>query len=319
MTIYLLIVYAAIILVATAVVGIWSWRLTMHRRRMERMERLLSRRYMRIVTTVMLSESSQPTRFPMMDCRGAKETLAKVLATVVQSVYGSDIEAVGRIVSENGIDRWLLRQVQRGRGFDRVYYMSLLAVLPLSGDIIEQATEYAGDSNRFMRFYALLIRIGGDSSLALRALSEYDSPLTEFEIAEIMALLKRGLLPVSCEPLLTSANRNLQLVGINIAKEFGVEEVMPLLLEVAATDRDRVVAKEALYALVMMHTSLIHPKIANSIRHFVASERRSLCRCLAYEGYSASVLGYLLGDKEKSYAERLVATYKRRIVCTPRL
>ena len=319
MTIFLLMVYAVIILVAIIVIGFWSWRLTIRQRRVERFEGRLSQRYMRIVVAIMLSDENLPTRFPMIDRHNAKDTLAKVLVVVAQSVYGLDVEAIGRIVADNHLDRWLLRQVQRSKGFDRAYYMSILALLPLSAEVVERAAKYANDSNRLVRFYALLVRISSDSSSALKALAEYGDSLTCFELAEIMALLRRGVLPVACEPLLASTNRNWQLVGVSIAKEFGVEEVVPQLLEIAATSRDRGVAKDAFYALIAMHASLTHPKIANSIRRFPASERRSLGRSLAYEGYSASVISYLLGERERVYAERLVATYKCRIVCVPQL
>ncbi len=313
----LLSAYVAIIVVAMVLIGIFVWRQIAGQRQLKRFERLLSQRYMRIVTAIMLSEEQLPMRFPMINHRGAKETLVRVLVAVAQSIYGPDIAIIGAIVAGNGLDEWLLRKVRRSRGFVRAHYLSLLAALPLSSEIVGRLSAYSTDRNRFVRFYTLLVRIGGDASSALRALAEYEMPLTGFEIVEIVALLRRGLLPVACEPLLVSSNRNLQIVGINIVREFGIEEVRPMLLEIAASNRDREVAQEALYALVDMHSSLTHRKIAYSVRHLADVERRQLCHRLAYEGYSASLLGYLFGGREQDYAELLVATYKRRIVCMP--
>lgn len=317
MIVTLQITYLTTILMAIFAIGVYAWWRGISTRRTQRLERVLSQRYMRIVTAVMLSNESLPTRFPMIERRGAKEILARVLATVATSVYGPDVAVVGRIAVDNDITPWLLRRTRSSRGFVRARYMSQLSLLPLSSESVAQVACYRNDPNRFVRFYALLIRIANDSSSALRELAEYKGSLTRFEIAEIMALLRRGMLPVACEPLLASTNRNLRIVGLNIAREFGIEEVKPLLLDIVASDSDDGVVQEALYTLVSLHSSLAHREIAERVRALVDAERRSLCRRLAYEGYSLSALTPLFESGERGYAEHLVATYKRRIVCMP--
>lgn len=310
-----------LLMLAVAVVVVWVTALVYRfgRVRMQRLEEVLSRRYMRVVTTLILSNEGLPTHFPMMERRGAHEVLSRVLATVASSLYGPDVVAVGRMARDNGVDEWLLRRAHRTRGLKRAYYMSLLAALPLAPEMVTQVARYADDGCRFVRFYALLIRIGHDSSSALRELAEYRESLNGFELAEIVAMLRRGMLPVACEPLLVSPSRNLRVVGLNIAREFGIEQVRPLLLEMAASDADEDVAQDALYALVAMHSSLASREIATGVRNMLSTERRSLCRRLAYEGYSATALERLFGRSEGRYAQRLVATYKRRIVCIPQL
>ncbi len=310
--ILLLAVAIAVVTVSTAV----KRQGLAHRRRLET---TLTNRYMRIVTAVALSNESLPSRFPMIEYRGGREVLARVLATVASSVYGPDVAMVGRIAVDNGIDDWLLRRIRRNRGFRRAYYISLLATLPLTSEAVAQVGRYADDTNRFVRFYTLLIRICDDSSSALRELAEYKNSLNGFEVAEILSVLRRGMLPVACEPLLASTSRNLRAVGINIVREFGIEEVKPLLLDIATGDSDEEVAQAALYALVAMHSSLAHHRIVASVRNMGGAERRSLCRRLAREGYSASALKHLFGRSDGQYAEHLVATYKRRIICTPQL
>lgn len=314
-----LVIYLATLSALILVVGITALVHRLRANRMQRLENLLSQRYMRIVTAVMLSNESLPSRFPMIECRGAKEVLARVLATVGSSVYGPDTAIVGRIAIDNGVDYWLLRRVKRTRGLRRAYYISLLACLPLSSRVVAQVERYDDDRNRFVRFYALMIRIMGDASSALRSLVEFGEPLNDFEMAEIMARLRRGMLPVACEPLLASQSRNLRILGLNIAREFGVEETKPLLLEMAASECDAEVARAAIYALVAMRSSLAHRHIAAGVRSMSALDRQALCRRLALEGYSAPALEQLFGGREGDYAQRLVATYKRRIVCTSQL
>ena len=306
---------------AAGIVGIWIAALanSFHTARTERVEKALSQQYMRVVSAVMFSTESVPSQFPMLERRGAREVLARVLTTVATSVYGSDVVALGRMAADNDIDQWLLHKVERSRGVGRAYYMSLLATLPLTSEMVIRIARYADDRCRLVRFYTLMIRIGHDSSSALRELAKYREPFNSFELAEIVAMLRRGLLPVACEPLLTSASRNLRAVGLNIVREFGIEEVNPLLLDIVAYDTDEGIAQDALYALVAMHSSLTSREIVTSIRNMHLAERRSLCRRLVHEGYSATVLERLFGNGEGQYAQRLVATYKRRIVCSPQL
>ncbi|MBO5875808.1 MAG: hypothetical protein J6Q20_04730 [Alistipes sp.] len=309
----------SIIAVATITLGVASFVQRVRIKRLAKLEELLRQRYMRIITAVMLSKESLPLRFPMIKYRGAREVLARVLSAVASSVYGPDSAILGRIASDNGVDEWLLHRIGRSRGMVRAYYMSQLAALPLASAVVVRVREYADDKNRFVRFYALLVRIANDTSSALRHLSEFGEPLSDFEIAEIMALLRRGMLPVACEPLLMSGSRNLQLVGIYIAREFGVEEAKPLLVEIATTQTDEDVARAAIYALVALHSSFNTRNLMASVRSMSADDRQRLCRRLVLEGYSAAALERLFGAREGVYAERLVSTYKRRIVCIPQL
>ena len=305
----------------SAIVAVWCAAILrrLRARRLRRLEEVLSQRYMRIVTAIILSNESLPYRFPMLEYRGAREIFARVLAVASRSVYGPDTAIIGRIAINNGIDIWLLHKIRHSKGYRRAYYISLLAALPITSGIVDQVARYDNDKNRFVRFYTLLIRISNDTSSALRSLAEFKEPLNDFEIAEIMAMLRRGLLPVACAPLLASNSRNLRILGLNIAREFGVEETKPLLLEIAVSEDDAEIAQTAIYALVAMRSSLANRRIATSIRNMPTDERRTLCRRLALEGYSASALRRLFGAQDGKFAEHLVATYKCRIICTPQL
>ena len=313
------IIYLILLVGAMAAGIMYAWWQRASRERSERIERSLSQRYVRIVMSVILSNGTLPTRFPMIEMWGAKALLARVLSALASSVYGADVSVLGRIAVANGIDVWLLRRVHRSRGVVRAYYLSQLARLPLTAKVVAQVDRYANDSNRFVSFYTFLIRISNDTTSALRELAEYKGRMTRFEISEIMSLLRRGVLPVACGPLLASTNRNLKLVGLNIAREFGIEAVKPQLLAIIAEGEDREIVQEALYALVSLRLSLAHREVAERVNLLVDAERRSLCRRLAYEGYSISALSPLFDNPERRYLEGLVATYKCRIVCMPQL
>ena len=59
---------------------------------------------------------------------------------------------------------------------------------------------------------------------ALRLMAEYPEPFSACEVGEIMAVLRRGMLPIAYEPLIGSPSRNLRIVGLNIVRQFGIEE-----------------------------------------------------------------------------------------------
>ena len=319
MTTILLIFYSVALvgwIAYTLFSGLWHRLAAQHT---NRLEGPFSQRYMRIVTAILLSDEPLLSHFPQIEARGAKEILARVLAKVSSSLYGPDALTVGRIAADKHIDRWLLRKIRHSRGFRRAYYISLLASLPPAHHIATKCNKYADDPNPLVRFYTLLLRIGGDPSYALRELSKYNHSLTDFEVSQILALLRRGLLPIACEPLLLSSNCNLRIIGIHIAREFGIEEASPLLLDIAASDSDTEIAQEALYAMVAMRSSFAHKDIVTRVRNLVESQRHSLCRRLAMEGYSANALEKLFGKRERGFATGIAATYKRRIVCSSQI
>ena len=279
-------------------------------RRINHAERRLARCYVRITTTLLLEDEEPGSHFPLIEQGSSKELLARILADISTATYGSDSAKIWNIASENGIDRWLLRRISRSRAYERAYYFSLLAALP---DI--RVERYAKDKNPLVRFYTLLIRIRCDSSSALRHLAEYDRKLTRVEVTEIITLLRRGVLPIACDPLLRSTNRNLRFVGLSIVREFGIEEAAMHLLRIATCDSDAELSTQALYAMVEVHSSFANRDICERIRTLPYAERYSLCRRLARAGYSTSTLRHLLSTTEAEYAERLSATYKRTIIC----
>ena len=91
--------------------------------------------------------------------------------------------------------------------------------------------------NRYVRFYALMTQLAAEPATSLRRMAEYDYPFSACEVSEIMAMLRRGLLPIAYEPLVGSPNRNLRMVGLGIVRQFGIEEAERLLLAMVAAKR----------------------------------------------------------------------------------
>lgn len=149
----------------------------------------------------------------------------------------------------------------------------------------------------------------------LRRMAEYDYPFSACEVSEIMAMLRRGLLPIAYEPLVGSPNRNLRMVGLGIVRQFGIEEAERLLLAMVARERVPELGREALYTLCSMRCSLRRREVAGRIASMSRAERKALMRYMAREGYAPAVLRRLFDDRERPYYESLIHSYKRSLVC----
>ena len=128
--------------------------------------------------------------------------------------------------------------------------------LPAGDGIGAEAARYMRSRNRYVRFYALMTQLAAEPATSLRRMAEYDYPFSACEVSEIMAMLRRGLLPIAYEPLVGSPNRNLRMVGLGIVRQFGIEEAERLLLAMVARERVPELGREALDTLCSMRCSL---------------------------------------------------------------
>ncbi|MFR2062617.1 MAG: hypothetical protein ACLS37_12505 [Alistipes sp.] len=157
-------------------------------------------------------------------------------------------QTLRRIVRENGLESYLLRRIRRTRGYRRAYYLLLLSRLPLEAQTDAAVARYTASRNPYVSFYALMTRLAFDPTMALRLVGEFARPFTVYEVSEVMATLRRGVLPVAYEPLLDSSDRNLRIVGLNIVRQFGIEEAERQLLGIVRNGPQETRANR-LYAL----------------------------------------------------------------------
>lgn len=312
----LFIAYSSVGIVLAAVLAIVAaWRYFDARTAAKR-ESALARRYMYLVTQRMVAEDGAPmSRFPMCERRGAKSIIARTLAAVSSSAYGDNYAVLRRITVANGVESWLLRRIGLSRGYVRARYIAMLAALPVSPSAAAFVSRYGGSRNRHIRFGAMMVRVVSDPSSAVRVLSAYPYVFTAFETAEIMAVLRRGLLPLAYDPLLTSKSRNLKMLGINIVRMFGIADAERRLVDIVSSDASGELGREAVCTLGALHLPVMRREIVERVGRMSAGERRSLCRRLVPEGYSCSALAHLAAAEDRHYVETLVASYKRRLVC----
>lgn len=271
----------------------------------------LRTKYLHVLMLTLMNGDDQTPQFPQVQQAGGRMLLSETLASVMSATYGLDPEPLQRIVARHGLDGWLLSRMRYTWGYDRARSMALLAQLPADNTMAARADRYLGSRNRYVRFYALMTRLAADPSTALRLMAEYEYPFSATEVAEIMTLLRRGMLPIAYEPLVASPNRNLRLVGLGIVRQFGIEEAETLLLRMVASDDSPELAREALYTLCSMHRPLSGRAVAARIASMNPAQRRALLRFMALEGYSPRALRQLIDERERPYYESLVQSYKR--------
>ena len=284
------------------------------RRRRRSRDTMLRAKYLHIVMLALTGEEEVP-RFPMLERAGGRRRLAETVAGLVAVTYGLDPEPLRHIVAHYGLDEWLLRRIRRARGYRRAHFLALLARLPIECGAAARVAVYTRNRNRYVRFYALMVQLSAEPSVSLRRMAEYGYPFSACEVSEIMAILRRGILPIAYEPLVESPNRNLRMVGLGIVRQFGIEEAERHLLRIIGGDQAPELGREALYTLCSMRRPLSRREVAGRIASMNRAERKALLRFMAQEGYSPAVLRRLFDDHERPYYESLIQSCKRRLVC----
>lgn len=276
------------------------------RRRRERRRRL-SMIYLR--TLLLRCDGRGQARFPYIDRPGADMALAEAIAGLRRVTYGCDAAVLRSVVRSYDLEEKLLRRLRRP-GADRPRLLALLSALPLGSRMVERLAPYARSRSREVRFYALLARLVADPGQAIPLLRDFPDPLSRFECAELTALMRRGALPLPCEPLLQASEENLRRVGLCIARHFGIDGVRGLVLGLTSDDR---VGCEAMETLCDLH--LAFPRRTDvSDGALSAEQKRALLRRAAYEGYALRAVEHLLCGEERIAFERLAATYKSAVL-----
>lgn len=287
----------------------------LHRRRRRSRDRVLRGKYLHIVMLALIYDGDGAPHFPMIRRAGARMLLAETLARLSSVTYGLDTSPVRRIVAGYGLDTWLLRRIRFTRGYRRAHCLALLARLPLDDSAGVRAARYSRSRNRYVRFYALMAQLAAEPAMSLRLIKRYEYPFSACEQGEILAMLRRGMLPIAYEPLLVSPNRNLRMVGLGIVRQFGIEEAEQLLLRMAAADEVPELGREALYTLCSMRRPLTRPQVAMRLAVMSTPERRALQRYMAQEEYAPEDMCWLFDECDRLYYESLVHSYKRCLVC----
>ena len=269
--------------------------------------------YIKQIVTLMRSEQTMKLR-----ARSARRrmALAEAIYVVMSHTYGNDVEQLRTIVEQNRLAGLLLRRIKRSHGAKRAHILMLLSTIPITDEIITKIEHYTHSRDKDIRMSALTAILAAKPSAAIQTIASLEFDLSPFDTTRIIALLRRGLLPIAYEPLLASANRNLRILGLAIVRSFGIEIAEKRLHKIITTEEDISVINETIYTLASMGRPLGHTKIRERLAAMPAHKRKELCRHLTVEGYSLSAVQALFTERESVYAESLINSYKRALART---
>ncbi len=268
--------------------------------------------YIKQITVLLLSENPPQNKI-ITHSTASRIALAEAIYTVVSHTYNNAPEALLQVARQNRLEETLLRQIHLSRGARRAHLLMLLSAIPCNSDIFSELYDYIHSRDRDIRISALTAALAANPSVAIRTIATFEFDLSPFDIARIIALLRRGLLPIAYEPLLASENRNLRGLGLSIVQSFGIEIAEKHLHKIITSEQDSSIIKQTIYTLASLGRPLGHTRIRERLAAMPARRRKELCRHLTVEGYSLSSVRTLFTECESRYAESLINSYKRAL------
>ena len=306
--------YIFIILVAILVTVIMTQRAQNSRRITT--DKATRRRvfYIRQVVNLLQDESRIPMNI-IARTRSERIALCEAIHIVRSHTYGTDSSPLNQTIRDNGLERLLFQRIRYSTGLRRAHWLTLSSCITLGEKSIHKLERLSNSRNHAIRIASVVSLIASDPQMAIQRISALRYRLSPLDISRIISLLRRGIIPIAYEPLLQSSNYNLQMLGIAIVRNFGIDIADKRLHDIISSCNDKAIVREAILTLSSLGRPLGRAKIRYRMSSMSISERKSFCRYLATEGYSVQALRTLFSEKEMHYAEALIKSYKRDLVC----
>ncbi|MFI3279293.1 MAG: hypothetical protein SNG49_06610 [Rikenellaceae bacterium] len=245
----------------------------------------------------------------------SKQAAAEVIAELSHIIYRLDAQALENITHSLHLTDFLLQQTSRSRGIERTKWLAIFSRVPLSDFDTKELLPYLRSKNRMESFYALMALINADQRNVMHHVAQYPTTMTQFEISQLLSLLRQGSIAVAFQPMLQSKNVNLNLLGVAVVQHFGVESAQGKLREIIASHHNFTLRLESLYALCSMQLMLCSPSIKEFVSRMPRIETRRFLRHIALEGYAQSVINFFTRKSERKYFNSLINSYKIKIEC----
>lgn len=272
----------------------------------------LRERYTSQITTLLMTQQECDIS-PKANTPQRRMALAEAIYTVMSHTYYNDISPLRKIVEKSHLENFLWRRIRLYNGTYRARLLLLTSAIPLRKITAEMLSSHLRSKDDDIRISALTSMLAATPTTAIHTIAQMEFPLSPFDLARIIALLRRGILPIAYEPLLSSENRNLRMLGLSIVRNFGIESAERRLHQIISTERDTEIITHTLYTLASLGRSLSHTRIRERLASMTATKRMELCRHLCIEGYSLGSVKTLFNDSEVNYAERVINSFKRQL------
>ena len=305
MTIFLIIytITTTIIVLALTISTIVASRKTSHRK-----STALKQQYIRLLIHRLNNHSAIHISAHGYHSRMA---LAEAIHAVVSHTYGIDTDQLKEVAKTNRLEQILTHSIALSSGHIRSHMLMLLGSIPISDKTHDKLHRHLASHNDLVRTSALLAILASKPNHAIRTIASLDFDLQHFDIARIIALLRRGLLPIAYEPLLNDSNRNLRMLGLAIVRSFGLTIAEKQLYNIIYTEKSQEIITEAFYTLASLGRPLGRTKIRERLAAMSAWQRQDFCRHMTVEGYSLQTVQSLFSPSESIHAERMINSYKR--------
>lgn len=247
--------------------------------------------------------------------------LAEAIHRIISHTYSTPTDIIRQLAAKYDLENLLLSRLRRARNIgstsnaSKVQLLDIMSSIPLSRRAIEAIAPMLGSRDRNLRIAALIATLAASPATAIRIIAELPNPLKPYDTSRIIALLRRGLLPIAYEPLLMSDNHNLLCLGIAITHNFGIEIADKHLHNIILRKQSPQITREAIYALATLGRPLGRQHIKARLANMLPTHRRELCHHLSCEGYSLTTLRDLFAESDICHAEPLINSYKRNLIC----
>jgi len=149
---------------------------------------------------------------------------------------------------------------------------------------------------------------------AIKHLARLSTPLTWHEIAILIHLMRRAGVPIAYTPMLTSQNRNLQLIGLYLCEQFSIVDAEPHLQHLV-TSSDKDIAYISLLTLCSVRGNISTPHVEQVLSQLAPHQRLNFIRHAVQSCYSPHSCTRLLTKRENSLFKERINSYKCQIVC----
>ena len=149
---------------------------------------------------------------------------------------------------------------------------------------------------------------------AIQYIARLNSTLSWHEVAMITQILRRTGAPIAYTPLLTSRNRNLQLISIYICNLFAITDAEPHLQRLAKSE-DEEIAYMALLTLCSIHGDISSPQIGCVIAKLAAHQRKAFIRHAVQSCYSLRSCAPHLSTEEQRLFSQQLNSHKCQLAC----
>lgn len=305
--IYIYIIVSLLIAAAYSIATI----LALHARRKEQHIKQLSNSYLQQIIAMQGGEGEVNAR-----STSERMALAQALHSIMSHTYSTPTENTKTIARNNRLEELILNKLRHANNEEKARLLNILSSIPISTRVTDIISKYLHSANRHIRIAAIITTIAASPTKAIRTIADLPFSLKPYDTSRIIALLRRGLLPIAYEPLLMSDNHNLLMLGIAITHNFGIDIADKHLHNIILRQPNRQIVREAIYTLATLGRPLGRHHIREQLAAMSPNIRRELCHHLSCEGYSLSALSVIFSESEILHTEPLINSYKRSLICT---